>query len=234
MPAVSFWFSGSALYGLASLLLPIAIGIVGIRSVIPPSQLALWIVATTLLVVFGWFVLAKQNQENAGLVSDIEQIKKAIGIAEEKKQEIITPKGIVDVLEAQKAEALKSTRNNIPLFKALEGDASNPVGPIRINLVSVGGPVFAINYWISPADNKGAQDPQYWSIDQRKPLIPVVYPNSREWVRFLPPGSYLIEIDALTGHWNEYLSISREGERIKQSIKVVKDGSAIYTQETVL
>ena len=241
MPSPQYWVSGAALWIAGSFILSIIIAVIGIKEMVP-SKLLVFLVGVAILLMFiGWWTTAEQEEaaarskiDNADMRSDIKQIKEAMGIKPSEAAEEVTPKGMVQVLEAQKASVIEATKNNIPLFRVLEGDSSNPVGPIRVNLVSIGGPVFAINYWISPADNKGAEDPQYWSIDQRKALIPVVDSNSREWVRFLPPGNYLIEIDALTGHWNQYLSISREGNKIKQSIKVVREGVAIYTQEMIL
>lgn len=165
--------------------------------------------------------------------SDIRLIKEAMGIKASPATEEITPRAILDALEAQKNQLRNLTLNNFAYFKLDDDARPNTDGMAELWLHS-SGPVFTINYWISDmVAQRNANDPRYWSIDQRKPLIAIADPTQKVFKRALPVGNYIIEFDALNGHWNEYLSIYLENGKLKQKIHITNsNGAIIYDFET--
>jgi hypothetical protein len=119
---------------------------------------------------------------------------------------------------------------NFCYFKIRLPDVTDRAGPFQLWMIAPKGPVFDVNYWISPASAKGANDPAYGSLDVRKRLHTIIHEGGRAWDKLLGEGDYLIEFDAKNGHWNERLRIfvDATGE-LKQTIKIVGlGGKTLY------
>jgi hypothetical protein len=114
---------------------------------------------------------------------------------------------------------------NYCYFKIRLADAGDLSGPFQLWMIAPKGPVYEMNYWISPASAKGASDPAYGSLDVRKPLHTIIHEGGHAWDKALGEGDYLIEFDAKNGHWNERLRIfvDATGE-LKQTIKIAGFG----------
>ena len=113
-------------------------------------------------------------------------------------------------------------------FKTMPSEAKNLDGPFQLWLVAPDGPVFDVNYWISEAGTT-AKDPGYWSLDQRKLLLPIIHDGGHD--RALPAGNYRIEFDGRNGHWVEDLEITVKDGKLKQTIRVVGFGDKLLLEE---
>ncbi len=122
--------------------------------------------------------------------------------------------------------------DNYCYFKIRLADAANLTGPFQLWMIAPKGPVFDLNFWISPASAKGADDPAYKSLDVRKPLNPIIHSGGHAWDRVLDQGEYLIEFDAKNGHWDEILRIFADGQKLRQTIKIVGLGGKTLYQAT--
>jgi hypothetical protein len=202
---------------------------------LPVAIVGVVFMLVVILAVLGCWSAAKQEKNNvesdkisAEMRSDIGLIKNAMGIKASPSTTEVTPQAILDTLDAQRKAIVSATLHNFAFFK-LADDVKDVSGKVTLRL-DASGPVLTLNYWISNASAKrNANDPAYWSVDQRKPLIPVVYPNTEDIERLLSPGDYIIEFDALNGHWVEYLSIYLEDGKIKQKIRVTNSkGELLY------
>ena len=115
-------------------------------------------------------------------------------------------------------------------FKTLLSEAKHLEGPFQLWMVAPKGPVFDLNYWISPAGTT-ADDPRYGSLDVRKPLHLIIHDGGHAWERSLPLGDYRIEFDGKNGHWMESLQIYVENGKLAQSIKVTGFGGKHLFEE---
>lgn len=235
MPSLSYLFTVTTFYVATSFILSIALAIVGLeqmRSKRPQTAIGLMVLAGVVAVA-GVLSAARQDQTNEVLQKDVAAIKNIV--APEQKQVDLTPQSILGLLQAQRSLIINQTKNNFPYFRLFDDERQPDGGPYKLHLVSSPGPVFTVAYWISPAiAQRNAKDPRYWSVDHPKPLIPVIQPNSEEWTYDLPAGDFIVEIDALTGHWNEYLTLSATDGRVKQSIKVINtQGEVFYDTEAL-
>ncbi len=145
---------------------------------------------------------------------------------------------VVAAIIAQRAQHLELTRQHAKIaamltggdsfcyFEVIKGVRHHAKGPFQLSLTaSIKGPVFKVNYWISPDGSRGT--PAYSSIDYNTPLIPIVYPGPRNWDRALPPGRFLIEFDGQNGHWEEYLDIVERNGVLRQEIRVTNEGGEL-------
>jgi hypothetical protein len=241
MSTLQYLFTGSAVFVAGGFALSAILGFLGVanmRSNYPAFMIAGYLVAV-ILFGMGWWTSAKQeeknaksDQENFELKNDIRDIKRVvIGVETQENATEITPEAILATLEAQRKAIIGETRNNSAYFKVAD-DTQNGSDLIKLQLDATG-PVFTANYWISNASAKrNANDAAYWSVDQRKPLIPVITPNNKSIERSLPVGDYVIEFDALNGHWDQYLSIFYENGKLKQKIRVADSkGKLLYESE---
>jgi hypothetical protein len=115
-------------------------------------------------------------------------------------------------------------------FKTMPSEAKNLDGPFQLWLVAPNGPVFDLNYWISEAGTT-AKDAGYWSLDQNKPLYPIIHDGGHAWDRVLPTGNYRIEFDGRNGHWVEELKIAVKDGKLAQSIRVIGFGGKLLLEE---
>ncbi len=238
MPEFQYWTSVTAFFVAGSFILNVVLALIGLKKM-NKTAMILMVTLAICLAVLGWWSAAKQEQKgaesdsiNAEMRTDIGQIKEAMGIKPSANVVEITPKAILETLEAQRKLLIDRTLNNYAYFK-LEDNAQVNSGLVKLWLDS-SGPVFTVNYWISNASAKhNANDPAYWSVDHRKPLIPIINPNTKEIERSLPVGDYIIEFDGLNGHWDESLSIYMENGKPKQKIRVTNSkGELLYDSET--
>jgi hypothetical protein len=216
----SIWLTGAVFFIVGSNLLSFSLAISG-RKVNGPYLTGSVIALVVVLAILGAYSVAKKNWQDARTELKIDQIARALKIPEQSTKNVeITPKAILDVLDAQREAARKATINNTAFFRAAEDQKNISENAVRLRLDGTG-QVFALNYWISPASAKqNSKNPEYWTIDHRKPLIASIFPYSSKLDRVLPLGSYIIEFDALNGHWVENLSIVRENGTLLQKIKV--------------
>jgi hypothetical protein len=143
----------------------------------------------------------------------------------------------IGLITALSAYALKDDLNEMIMggwhfcyFKTVPSEAKNVNGPFQLWLVAPDGPVFDVNYWVSEAGTT-AKDPGYWSLDQRKQLLPIIHDGGHAWDRVLPAGNYRIEFDARNGHWVEDLKIAVNDAKITQTIRVVGFGDKLLLEE---
>jgi hypothetical protein len=236
MPPIIYWISGPALFLAGSFALTVILALIGIKDMIPSKWSLLIVGLGFVLMIMGMWVTARQEEKNAKaekdsdrLVGSIDEIKKAMGIGLNVE---VTPRSIIEALDAQRKAITDATLNNFLFFK-LASDKPTVDGKMELVLDAHGGPVFTTNYWISLASaNLNPDDAGYWAVDYRKPgLLPVINPGDGAIKRTLPISDYIIEYDALNGHWDEYFSVTRQGDKLIQSVKIVKrGGSVIYEQ----
>ncbi len=136
--------------------------------------------------------------------------------------------------DQQKLVALMTGGDNYCYFEIVDPAVDDGRGNYQLALTgSEGGPVFKVNYWISPAGSKSNKE--YMSIDVRTPELSIVYPGRRAWGRFLPIGKYCIEFDGQNGSWVEALELELREGKIWQNIKIVnRDGRFRYSYGSVI
>jgi hypothetical protein len=121
-----------------------------------------------------------------------------------------------------KIEAILTGGDSYCYFEVIKDIEHRSEGPFQLSLAaSTKGPVFKVNYWISPAGSRGT--PAYYRIDYKTPLIPIVYPGPRNWDRALPRGHFLIEFDGQNGRWEESLDIVERNGLLQQEIRVTNE-----------
>jgi hypothetical protein len=242
MPPIEDWISLSTILAAGQFAISVWLGFAGIeqmRARRPKISFVLMGLAAILFAA-GVYNSAKQEEKNLqtdrlneAMRSDIAVIRDTV--APPKINTQVTPKSILDLLQAQRNALIAQTKNNFVYMRLVDDEPLLPGGPYKLHLISSPGPVFSVAYWISPgAAHRNAKDPRYWSVDHPKPLIPLLRPDSNEWIDRLPSGDFIIEIDALNGHWNEYLTLTAVDGNVKQSIKVVtNEGEVFYDTEAL-
>ena len=123
----------------------------------------------------------------------------------------------------RRIEELTTGGENFCFFRVQPSELRKSASEFQLWLQATG-PVYDINYWISPASAKrNGRSADYMSIDHRKMLLPVVYKGPRAWDRTLPLGDYFIEFDGRNGTWVERLTLALAEGIVSQRIQVTDE-----------
>ncbi|HUA52973.1 MAG TPA: hypothetical protein VMB81_12465 [Candidatus Sulfotelmatobacter sp.] len=237
MPPLSFWFTGTSLYLFFSFAFVVGVALVGIRDMISGRLFIILIGAAIVLAFFAWRTAAiqerdaaEQKQRNDRLDAQNDSLSDGLGKIAAALNIQMTPKEIAAKPIDEVVAAITGGKN-FCYFRLAVGMPPGPPGQFQLSMDATGS-VFDVNYWISLESAKqNPQNPGYWSVDQRKPLIQIIYKGPRAWGRFLMPGDYIIEFDARNGHWVEHLSISVEDGKPKQNIRIIGEGGAVLYED---
>jgi hypothetical protein len=134
----------------------------------------------------------------------------------------------------QEIERLLGRGDSFCFFRIDPDGAVNLSEPFQLFMVAVGGPLFDLNYWISPRSaRKDKDDPTYFSLDVRKPIHPIIHLGSRGWDKGLPIGAYDIDFDGRNGYWRQSLIIFIDNGKLRQFIRIKdRNGKVLHEEET--
>ena len=116
----------------------------------------------------------------------------------------------------------------------IESEPQRVHGGFQLLMTSFG-VIESINYWISPwgVTPSGKPNDPYYSIDRRKPLIPIIHHGGRAWDQALPIGEYRIDFTTKQGNWYEHLEIYMDKGQVKQRVRVTTEindrGDVLYS-----
>lgn len=121
-------------------------------------------------------------------------------------------------------------------FITIDANAKAVDGSVPLVMVNRGsGPVFDVKYWPYPGSIPlGANDDGYWDLKEQNRRVS----RSFDWVnpraqyrtgQYLPPGDYMIEVEARNGAVLEHLRIDR-ANGFTAKVVVTRDGRVIHSE----
>jgi hypothetical protein len=229
VPPAHFWVTGSAVYGLISFVLPLIVGIIGIYSTTPRWVVRTLVGVSVAVVLFGWFLAAKQQEENnlseranQEMQRDIQSIGVALGLKTDATRDQMV--NAAQNLAANIANELKGTKSICYWYANLDAPRESDGGFLRV-MVNTGSVISTLVWWVYPAGtdqfSKEYINSPYRNLAGR---MTCYAPGFALYSPTIKPGKYGIDFSGSNDSgWHELLTITETEDEIMEEMIIKKD-----------